>query len=123
MNANHLDIIKRVLELAHTAEEGLNYITNCSNQGELSKAIGVLADFVQAFQQIESSLNILPESAGIEKLRNAGNGVKGILIDIGRFCDEEKWQDAEKAISLFLADEYRVWKSILEQTLVPLIAS
>jgi hypothetical protein len=71
--SERFEIVSRMLELAETCQEGLEYARDALGRGMVGDSLSVLADALEAFSRMEASLrpllpglpeNQLPELAG-----------------------------------------------------------
>ena len=57
LNSMNRDLAKRLLELAETGLEGLEYVKEQNGLGNFEQAMSVLTDVIHSFSEIENVLN------------------------------------------------------------------
>jgi len=119
----HFEVISRLLELAGTCQEGLEYARDALGRGMVSDSVAVMADALEAFSRMEASLrpllpglpeNRIPELTG--KLRGAFDLV----------VSAHEGGSAGKALEytqFVLVPGCHRWREELERCLRPFVAS
>ena len=72
---NH-DLAKRLLELAETGLEGLEYVKEQNGQGNFEQAMSVFADIIHSFSEIENVLNTNQPEEGYAGLASATESLR-----------------------------------------------
>lgn len=122
MNNEQIDVARRILELADSAKEGLDYAISRSREGDYASAIHVLTDVVAAFAQIEEALPIV-ELAEDGPVREAGVSLQE---GFRHFLERSEAPDHAMLVNvmdLTLLPRYEEWHRMLIEALRPHLVS
>lgn len=122
MNPAQMDVMRRILELADSAREGLDYVNEKNREGDFESAAQVLTDVIAAFAQIHEAFPIV----GLSDDEVVGAATASLQEGFRHYLDRYEARDhtaLRDITELTLLPRYRTWQEALEQALRPHLAS
>jgi hypothetical protein len=111
----HFETISRLLDLAGTCQEGLEYTKAALSQGKADSSVSVLVDALEAFSMMEANLQpLLPGLPGnriselTDKLRQAFD----LVVTVH---EEGRAGKAQEYMQFVLIPGYQLWREELEK--------
>lgn len=136
MTVDRMDVIRRTLELAETAREGLAYVEGQNREGNFEGAFHVLTDVVAAFAEIGNSLSVLKleefeqaeaesgDGEPLEKnLSTLGESVQTAFRQYVELFEAQDWAPLLEFTEVTLFPRYVAWNEVLERILRPRLAT
>lgn len=119
--SNNLEVIKNILDLIPTMKEGLEYLLQNSNNGNLKDGINVAEDFKYCISSIENSIYSdvmeLPEN----QIESKTNRIRESLDMLFSEYKMNNRENAIKTIETYLIPSFDVWEEELTRVLQPII--
>jgi hypothetical protein len=122
VNNEQIDVVRRILDLADTVKEGLDYADVKGLEGDLISAIRMFANVVEAFAEIEEALPVVGLAEN-NHVQNAGASLKEALNDYLECLEDSDRVALANIMSLSLLPRYEDWHRALDRALRPHIAS
>jgi hypothetical protein len=118
----HIDVMKRILELTETMEEGLTHIRNQVNEGYFEASVPLVQDVIAAFASIEKSIldiNNLPQAEFDEVFQNLRQGFN-VLTEA---YEQGSGGKSLEVLQFNVLPIFKKWKAALEKSFEPYIVS
>jgi|SRR5690606_15635585 len=122
MNPAQLDVMRRILELATSAREGLDYVNGKNHEGDFESAASVLTDVIASFAQIQEALPVIG-LADDNPVHKAGATLQEGFRQYVEAYEARDHAALLNIIELTLLPRYTAWQEALEQALRPYLAS
>jgi len=119
---NH-DLAKRLLELAETGLEGLEYVKEQNGQGNFEQAMSVFADIIHSFSEIENVLNTNQPEEGYAGLASATESLRDGFNWMVKAYESQEQGGTLGIMQLTLIPRYKSWQEELEKSLSRYIVS
>ena len=117
------DIAEKLLELAETGLEGLDYVEGQNWQGNFGQAMSVFADVVHSFSEIENVLNTNQPQEGYADLASATTSLRDGFNWMVRAYESQEQGGTLGIMQLTLIPRYKNWQEELEKGLSRYIVS
>ena len=117
------DFAKRLLELAKTGLDGLEYVKEQNEQGNFEQAMSVFTDVVHSFSEIENVLNTNHPEKGYDDLATATESLKDGFNWMVKAYESQEQGGTLGIMQLTLIPRYKSWKEELEKSLSRYIVS
>lgn len=108
---NKIEVIKHILELLPTMEEGLMYIQAQNKEAKFEAGLNVLASFTEAIRSIDDSVQAvlldLPANT-IEKKSEEVENIQNLLMDL---YGEKHWERALEVFEEQLIPAFHDWRA------------
>ena len=111
------DLAKRLLELAETGLEGLEYVKEQNGQGNFEQAMSVFADVIHSFSEIENILNTHQPEEGHDDLATATESLRDGFNWMVRAYESQEQGGTLGVMQLTLIPRYKSWQEELEKSL------
>lgn len=118
MHPAQIDVIRRILELASSAREGLEYVDGRSREGDLAMAAQVLTDVIAAVAQIQEAFPV----AGLADNDAVQAATLSLQDGFRQYLHSLEAQDQAALAEIpgsILLPRYIAWQEALEQALRP----
>ena len=118
---NH-DLAKKLVELAETGLEGLEYVKEQNGQGNFEQAMSVFTDVIHSFSEIENVLNTnQPECS--DDLTSATESLRDGFNWMVKAYESQEQGGTLGIMQLTLIPRYKSWQEELEKSLSRYIVS
>lgn len=117
----YYDVIRRTLELAETGQQSLEHLPSQLEGGQYELAIGLFQDFVQAFMDMDQTVEMLKDELNVSDVNEHKDEVVQAIQQVVEFFKTQNYQEALVCISNNMLTAYKLWKQSLEQALQPYI--
>lgn len=115
---NNIEIIKYILLLLDTIEEGIKHAKNQFSELRYEEALNLLKDCMQGIISIESSIKLV-EFLEDEKILTLSLNLKNDIYEIFENYRIEKMQLLEKKVETKLLPDFYLWSNDLQIKLRP----
>jgi len=122
MNPAQLDVMRRILELATSAREGLEYVNGKHREGDFESAARVLTDVVACFAQIQEALPVVGLTDD-NAVHEAGASLQEGFRQYVESYEVRDYAALLNITELTLLPRYTAWQEALERALRPHLAS
>lgn len=122
MNPAQMDVIRRILELATSAREGLDYVNGKNREGDFESAARVLTDVIASFAQIQEALPVVGFT-GDNPVQEAGVSLQEGFRQYLESFEARDHAALLNITELTLLPRYTAWQEALERALRPHLAS
>ena len=116
---DQVEVMKKIMELTDTMEEGLAHVRNMLSERAPEKALPVLTDSAHAFTSVEAALqpilHELPDNNIQERSDMFCRALKAMVSEY----ENNKGLRAQELLQFFLEPAFRNWQAELEDTLKP----
>ena len=123
LNAMNRDVAKRLLELAETGLEGLEYVKEQNGQGNFEQAMSVFTDVIHSFSEIENVLNTNQPEQGDADLATAIESLRDGFNWMVKAYESQEQGGTLGIMQLTLIPRYKSWQEELEKSLGRYIVS
>lgn len=117
----YTEVIKQLLALIETMEEGIIYIDNQIRDGAHENTLRIAEDVLSAFSAVEDSLQRMAHQINISAVQKYHSELLEAFGQLVAMYEEEKWDLAEPTIQAVLLPRYLAWKKQIEEMLSPYI--
>ena len=117
------DLAKRLLELAETGLEGLEYVKKQNGQGNFEQAMSVFIDVLHSFSEIENVLNMNQPEEGYADLASATESLRDGFNWMVKAYESQEQSGTLEIMQLTLIPRYKSWQEELEKSLSRYIVS
>jgi hypothetical protein len=123
LNSMNRDLAKRLLELAETGLEGLEYVKEQNGQGSFEQAMSVFTDVLHSFSEIENVLNTNQPEEGYADLATATGSLRDGFNWMVKAYESQEQGGTLGIMQLTLIPRYKSWQEELEKSLGRYIVS
>ena len=117
------DLAKRLLELAETGLEGLEYVKGQNGLGNFEQAMSVFTDVLHSFSEIENVLNMNQPEEGYADLASATESLRDGFNWMVKAYESQEQSGTLEIMQLTLIPRYKSWQEELEKSLSRYIVS
>ena len=117
------DLAKKLLELAETGLEGLEYVKEQNGQGNFEQAAPVFTDVIHSFSEIENVLNTNQPKEGYTDLATATESLRDGFNWMVKAYESQEQGGTLGIMQLTLIPRYKSWQEELEKCLSRYIVS
>ena len=110
------DLAKRLLELAETGLEGLEYAKEQNGQGNFEQAMSVFTDVIHSFSEIENVLNTNQLECS-DDLTSATESLRDGFNWMVKAYESQEQSGTLEIMQLTLIPRYKSWQEKLEKSL------
>lgn len=119
----HFEVISRLLELAETCQEGLEYARDALGRGMVGDSVAVTADALEAFSNMEANLPPLLPGLSENRIPELTGRLRGAFDLVVAAYEGSSAGKALEYTQFVLVPGYRRWREELERCLRPFVAS
>jgi len=119
----NFEIISRMLELAETCQEGLEYARDALKRGMVGDSVAVMADALEAFSRMEASLRPLLPGLPENRIPELAGRLRGAFDLVVSAHEGGSTGKALEYTQFVLVPGYQRWREELERCLRPFVAS
>jgi len=116
MNAQQLDVIRRILDLATSARVELEYVSDKNREGNFESAARVLTDVIASFVQIQEALPVVGLTGENPVQEASALLQEGFRYYVERY-EVRDYAALRNITELTLLPRYKTWQEALEQAL------
>ncbi|MCF8009864.1 MAG: hypothetical protein K9L17_03520 [Clostridiales bacterium] len=120
---NHIDIMKKITELAETCLEGLEYIKSKLKQGEFDSTMMMFHDSADAFYQMHRSIQPVLEKLPDNNLESMSDSLHDIIELVVSTYEQGNRGKVMEILQFTLVPRYKKWKAELNNTFSPYLTS
>jgi hypothetical protein len=123
LNSMNRDLAKRLLALAETGLEGLEYIKEQNGLGNFEQAMSVFTDVLHSFSEIENVLNAYQPQESDADLATATESLRDGFNWMVKAYESQEQGGILGIMQLTLIPRYKSWQEELEKSLSRYIVS
>lgn len=123
LNSMNRDLVKRLLALAETGLEGLEYVKEQNGRGSFEQAMSVFTDVLHSFSEIENVLNTNQPEEGYADLATATESLRDGFNWMVKAYESQEQGGTLGIMQLTLIPRYKCWQEELEKSLSRYIVS
>lgn len=117
------EVIKYILDLLETMEEGMEYVKTKLGELNIEGSVRLLTDLVSAFTEVEISISPMIEGITENKILEKADKLRSAFDTIVKEYENPKGRKAYEIMQFTLEPSFRNWKQELETILKPYILS
>ncbi len=118
-----MDVIKNILNLLETMEEGIVYIEGKLEDLELEETTNVLSDIIGAYSAVESALVPLIDDIGENQIEIKSDIFRGQLDTLVMDYERNNGQKAYEILNASVKPAFEAWREEIEISLRPFVVS
>lgn len=122
-NNEEVAVLRHVLQLLPTMEEGMDYTREKLKQGQPEACLGILGDLIEAFEGVEQSLLPLLNKLEAPEYMKKHDRLKEVFAEMVEEYEHRQGAEAYTLMEGELYPAFAAWKEELEENLSPLTAS
>jgi hypothetical protein len=119
----YIDVIKRIVELSETMEEGLIHIRNQVNEGYFEFSVPLVTDVISAFASIEKSLWTSVDNVSNAELVNPFQNLQNSFNILTEAYEQGSGGRALEILHFNVLPTTKKWKAALEKSFEPYLVS
>jgi len=123
LNSMNRDLAKRLLALAETGLEGLEYVKEQDGLGNFEQTMSVFTDVIHSFSEIENVLNTNQMEEGYADLATATESLRDGFNWMVKAYENQEQGGTLGIMQLTLIPRYKSWQEELEKILSQYIVS
>ncbi|QGG48876.1 hypothetical protein [Heliorestis convoluta] len=117
------DILRRILELSETIEEGLEHIHSQLKKGKIESTITLMEDVLTGYAEVEKSIQaILPELSSNELGNISSKLQKAFDLIIGHY-ENGRVNKVGEVMQFNLLPTYKAWRHEARRVLEPSVVA
>ena len=114
-----VEVMKQIMELTDTMEEGMKHIKEKLNQRAPEKAIKMLLDTTTAFTHIEQALEPMLEELPVNNIPEKTDKLRSALAVMVSEYEKSKGLRGREILQFTLEPAFNNWRAELEEVLKP----
>lgn len=119
----NIDVIKNILKLIETMEEGIVYIEVKLEDLKIEETTNVLSDTIGAYSAVESALIPISEEIGENQIEIKSDIFRGQLDALVMDYEKNNGQKAYEILNTSVKPAFKAWKEEIEISLRPFVVS
>lgn len=123
MMEQHVDIMRRSLELCETILEGLVHIQKNLNEGNSEQTLYLFEDVLTAYTTICTSIEPVIDSIKETRLEDAHKSLNTLTELVVSAYEQRNYGKVQEILQFSLIPQFKRWKEQLEQSFHPHIIS
>lgn len=112
-----VEVNKKILKLAATMQEGLEYVKGKVKEGEVEKAFTVLLDITHAFVTVETAMQPFLSQLPGNCMQEKTDRLRSALAAVTDEYEDNKGLKSREILQFILEPAFRNWQEELERTL------
>ena len=116
---DQVEVMKKIMELTDTMEEGLAHVRNLLSERDPEKALPVLTDSAHAFANVEAALQPILHELPDNNIQERSDMFRRALKTMVSEYENNEGLRAQELLQFFLEPAFRNWKVELDNTLKP----
>jgi len=114
-----VEVMKKIMELTDTMEEGMEHIKEKLNQRAPGKAVKMLLDTTTAFTHIEEALEPMLEELPENSIQEKTDKLRSALAVMVSEYEKSKGLRGREILQFSLEPAFKNWRAELEEVLKP----